>query len=315
MHHQSARDLFDFYALEDKGDGYIAYLYLKHLDHFVKHAYELVGLPHREVPDPPGETVDEILQAYVQQVGLAAPSRETNIYHGKVMTLKDALKLVTQKEGVNLPVSDKVVPYKIARDVILENPEAIALGTCACRRVAENPCLPAPQEVCLVLGEPFASFIDHHNSMFRKVSQQEAVEVIEAAHERGEVHTGYFKKELGNRLYALCNCCSCCCLGMKMWNLLDGTIPFLAPSGYLSRVGDDCDGCGTCAEEGACPFKAIRMDDDSGRAVIDEDKCMGCGVCESLCPAGALKLHKEPSKGEPLDIEALKRELSSNSPV
>lgn len=40
-------------------------------------------------------------------------------------------------------------------------------------------------------------------------------------------------------------------------------------------------------------------------AVVDEVKCMGCGVCEDACPDGLTSLEPGPSKGEPLDIDRL----------
>jgi hypothetical protein len=72
MHLDSGRDLYSFYALENKSDSYIAYLYLKHLDHFMKHVYETLNLPAREVPGEVGETVDDILTAYVAQTPMSA---------------------------------------------------------------------------------------------------------------------------------------------------------------------------------------------------------------------------------------------------
>jgi len=45
------------------------------------------------------------------------------------------------------------------------------------------------------------------------------------------------------------------------------------------------------------------MDDEM--AVINQAKCMGCGVCEDVCPIGAISLKLEPSKGEPLDLAEL----------
>jgi ferredoxin len=305
VHHSTGFDLYRFYSLADKGDTYIAYIYLKHTEHFIKHVYAALGLPARELPDDLGETVDDILHAYVGHIAETATDLATNIYHGKVLTLKDAIQLVSQQDPVHLSPSDRVLPFRIARDVILANPGAIAVGACPCRSVAADPCLPPPREACLILGDPFAAFIAEHNPAFRRISQQEAVEVIQAAHERGDVHTAYFKKEMGNRLFAICNCCRCCCIGVRMWNLLEGAVPFLAPSGYLARVDDACDGCGLCADQ-VCPFGAIRLDDGALRSVVDSVRCMGCGTCEPSCPRGALRLVLDPAKGEPLDLDRLK---------
>ena len=50
------------------------------------------------------------------------------------------------------------------------------------------------------------------------------------------------------------------------------------------------------------------MDEGGQQAVVDLEKCMGCGVCEDNCPVEAISLRLEPSRFDPLDIEALKRE-------
>ena len=52
-----------------------------------------------------------------------------------------------------------------------------------------------------------------------------------------------------------------------------------------------------------------RLDEEKDVAVIDKQSCMGCGVCVDTCPAGAISLEPEPSKGEPLDIEVLSRKM------
>jgi hypothetical protein len=67
--------------------------------------------------------------------------------------MQDSLKMVAQKEALALQVSERVVPYKIARHVILENPGTISVGTCACRAVQHDPCLSPPQEVCPIRGK------------------------------------------------------------------------------------------------------------------------------------------------------------------
>jgi len=305
MHHEITRALYDAFPLERKGDFFEAYLYLKYTEHFVKHGFRASGLTARELPDL-DEGIEEMLQALNQHIGDAAMSADTSLYHGKVMKLQDAIKLVTQKEDVNLSPPERVVPFKLARDIVLQNPHSIVVGTCPCRSVSLKSCLPPPMEVCLFFGDPWASFMDEQNPKYHKISQEEAVKVLEFCHEKGFVHTAYFEHAAGYRLDALCNCCSCCCTGIKMWNLMEGALPLLAPSGYVSEVSDECNGCGSCAEN-TCHFQAISLDEDGQKAVINLQKCMGCGVCVDVCPVGAVSLRREPSKGDPLDIEELKR--------
>jgi ferredoxin len=307
MHHDSTKALYDSYPPEDKNDFFPAYLYMRYPEHFIYHGNLAAGLPAQEPAEKVDEAITQMMKGYIQQFAETMPSADTSILHGKVLKMRDALKIVTQKEALTLHPSERVIPFKIARDVILENPGAIAVGTCACRAVQANPCLPPPQqEVCLFLGDPFASFIADRNPKFHKGSPEEAVKIIEDAHKRGEVQCAYFKKDHGNRLLEICNCCACCCMGMRIWNLFGGAIPILAPSGYVSQVNDNCDGCGICADR-TCPFNAIGMDEQRKKAIVDSAKCMGCGVCEDRCPIGAISQRREPSKGEPLDIEELKK--------
>ncbi len=297
----STQELYDMFPPEEKSDFFHAYIYLKYLDHFIHHAFEASGLPSKGPPGELHEDIERLLKMTLQGISEGAADPATNTYHGKVVKLQDAMQLVTQKHDLSLITPETVVPFKAAKDIILKNPGSIALGECACRAASPTPC--HPLDVCLMVGDPMASFIIDQNPKFHRITQEEAVQVLEAEHKRGHVHTAYFKKEMGRRFYFLCNCCGCCCAGVRMWNILGGAIPILAPSGYLARVGEYCNGCGECLEY--CQFNALSLDEDRQVVVVDSVKCMGCGVCEDICPVGALTLEKDPSKGEPLDLEAL----------
>lgn len=216
-------------------------------------------------------------------------------YHGKVMPLDKASRLITVNRPINLPDLEQVIPYKRARAILLENPDHIAVLQCPCRAAQEKPC--QPEDVCLIIGEPFASFIvEHHPDKSRRITQQEAVAIMAAEDARGHVHHAFFKDAMLDRFYAICNCCSCCCGAINAHR--NGT-PMLASSGYVSEVDHElCVGCGVCS--GFCQFDAIQMQD--GLATVDFEKCMGCGVCSSKCEQGAMQLRLEPAKGEPLDI-------------
>jgi ferredoxin len=212
--------------------------------------------------------------------------------------LENARQLVMVQEDIRLPDLEKIIPYQRARDLILTNPEHIAVLDCPCRVSRAEPCLPL--DVCLIIGEPFASYItEHQPSRARWISRQEAVDILEAEHARGHVHHAFFKDAMLGRFYAICNCCACCCGAMQAQR--HGT-PMLASSGYVAQVDTDlCIGCGECVEK--CQFQALGVVDFYNQ--IDAARCMGCGVCVSQCQYGAISLARAPEKGEPLEIFAL----------
>lgn len=216
-------------------------------------------------------------------------------YHGKVVPLQAATQLVTINEPVQLPGLEKVIPYPKARDLILKNPQHILALDCPCRSARENPCL--PMDVCLIVGDPFASFVEeHHPQRSRRITAQEAVDILRAEDARGHVHHAFFKDAMLNRFYAICNCCECCCGALHAHQ--HGT-PMLASSGYLCLVDEDlCIACGEC--QTYCQFGAIHLEDY--RSVIDQQACMGCGVCLDKCDQSALSLVRTPERGEPLEI-------------
>lgn len=54
---------------------------------------------------------------------------------------------------------------------------------------------------------------------------------------------------------------------------------------------DKCRGCKVCAVEQGCPSRAVSTKD--GKAVIDGDKCLRCGVCIGKCPFGVFPKEAE----------------------
>lgn len=223
-------------------------------------------------------------------------------YHGKVVPLATARQLLMVNEEIRLPDLEQVIPYTRARALVLKNPDHIAVLDCPCRSARENPCLPL--DVCLIVGEPFASFVvEHHPERARRITPQQAVQILEEEDRRGHVHHAFFKDAMLGRFYAICNCCSCCCGAMQAQR---SGVPMLAASGYMAAVDPDlCLGCETCVEY--CQFDALRMPEFV--VTVNPDNCMGCGVCVEKCPNGALSLQRAAHKGEPLEICALMADL------
>jgi ferredoxin len=271
------------------------------------HGYVYVRWPYRYIGLGIGEhPLARILGPVVRMLGRLLPKGDdasdrgtfADGYHGKVMPLEAAIQLVTVQEDVDLGDLEQIIPYPVARDIVLKNPDHIVVLECPCRTAREKPC--QPLDVCLIVGEPFASFvIEHHPQRSRWLSQSEAVDILHAEQARGHVSHAFFKDAMLDRFFAICNCCACCCGAMQAHQ--HGT-PMLASSGFVARVDAElCAACGSCAD--SCQFAAISVYD--GFARIDASVCMGCGVCVSQCPQEAISLLRDPAKGEPLDIQTL----------
>jgi ferredoxin len=160
----------------------------------------------------------------------------------------------------------------------------------------------------MVIGQPFVDFmLEHHPQSSRRLSQAEAIELLQAEHERGHMHSAWFKDATMDRFYAICNCCKCCCGGIDA--MVKYGAPTLAASGYVAQVDDTlCAACATC--EDACLFEAIQV---NGAAVIDWEACMGCGVCVGQCPNEAMSLVCDERKGVPLDVRLLVQEQAGQA--
>lgn len=281
------------------------YLYIKYFQLYIYYA-KLAMNKVKPVPDtlvyPAFDydpTIDDLVRATVERANPQLTKRETSTYHGKVLRVEDAKKILSLDVDVNLPDLPKtIIPYDLARDVIIRNPDHLALIDCPCRTAkGEAGCY--PRDVCIMIGEPWVSFFLEHkvDTKGRRITQAEALRVVQEQHELGNVQTAFFKDACGNQLYGICNCCSCCCNSMASHTFAKA--PIVASSGYIRETDyAKCEACGACVSR--CSFAAIAIVDD--KVMVEYDKCYGCGACEPECPHDAISLVRTPDKGEPLDI-------------
>ena len=233
-------------------------------------------------------------------------------YHSKVLSASDIQKIITLKEDLVIgpDKSKRIIPFHHANKIILKEPDFIAVMDCPCRLVREKPCQ-APG-VCMAVGRTTAEFWLEHGQKYhvRKVSQAEALKLIEDSRELGCVTTAWFRVCTGGRTGVICSCCPCCCGGMegtRIGRQFDMTLTMFAPSGY-SVVHDaaKCKSCQKCSE--VCAFQAVTFGPDNAR-IYNSAACMGCGLCTEKCRQQALSLVRDESKGDPLDVDALREKL------
>ena len=114
----------------------------------------------------------------------------------------------------------------------------------------------------------------------RKISKEEAVDILKEVRERGAVHSVVHERD-DYRLpvAAICNCCWDCCGILRPYNM--GAVPLMYNAAYLAKIKDDadCKECGNC--EKYCPTTAMKLEDK--KVLFDNKKCIGCGQCAFQC--------------------------------
>lgn len=219
-------------------------------------------------------------------------------FHGKVLTHENAKAIITINRDIPRHDLEQIIPYTTARTLVLKGPLDVVVYECACRHTRKQSC--QPTQVCMMIGKSVGDFIlKTHPARSRRISQEEALEILQAEHERGHLHSAWFKDVMRGRFYAICNCCKCCCFGIEA--MVTYGAPMVASSGYVAQVdGTRCNACGACKT--ACPFEAVEV---NRLASVKWNACMGCGVCTSQCSNGAMSLTRDERKGIPLDVRAM----------
>jgi Pyruvate/2-oxoacid:ferredoxin oxidoreductase delta subunit len=203
--------------------------------------------------------------------------------------------------GNTIHTYDQVAAY-------IEKYEPLSVSTCYCRHEAklldENDDCGKPNEVCMQFGMGAQFVIDR--GMGRKISKEEAMDILKKCEEAGLVHSAINRQEIE----WLCNCCNDHCVILKKALALPK--PGIALNSGFQPVRDPelCEACGTCIER--CPAAALTMGANDVPQV-DLDRCIGCGVCATGCPKEAITLVERPgAQVPPLDHKALKEAIKAS---
>ena len=128
---------------------------------------------------------------------------------------------------------------------------------CACRkaqRVRGEGVGDIEGKMCIGLGD-IAEFLVETGKDAEYITREEALEIIQRAERKGYVHQ-ITNLDGENRIVGICNCSPGSCYGLRTSQLFN--TPNMSRSAY--------------------------------RAHVDAEKCVACGKCVEVCPAGAAKL-------------------------
>ncbi|MFX1390736.1 MAG: ATP-binding protein [Promethearchaeota archaeon] len=211
-------------------------------------------------------------------------------YDGLLPIFKERIpiysRIIPIEKELNVPM-EKVLPLHEASKIIDEQ-EIISLSECPCKlqkSLLGDFCKVSSDRFrCFHFGNMGRYFIEHGLGKF--VSKNEAKKILNEAEEEGLVHKTFHDNfSLNEKENSICNCCKCCCILFQTY--YRGIVSFHTLTSYISKIDENkCVGCGICIKK--CPIEAVFL--INGKAFNDEKKCIGCGVCVHHCPETARSL-------------------------
>jgi Na+-translocating ferredoxin:NAD+ oxidoreductase subunit B len=226
--------------------------------------------------------------------------------YGKAYAATRLSQMRTIPVQKSITAEHHVTTYDHIREIIQDTDGPIVIASCMCREGARRrgkPCQKTSrQETCMSFGDWARHFARLGE---RQVTKAEALEIMRLNEADGLVlqPTNYQKVDF------VCSCCGCCCGVLRIQKALPKPALSWSHNFHAEVDSSSCTGCGTCVER--CQIDALRVDRESGVAIVDLDRCIGCGNCVASCPPEAMRLVKmDEELAPPPDRTALYRTLT-----
>lgn len=153
-----------------------------------------------------------------------------------------------------------------------------SVSNCSCRTSREamgEGCGHLKEDMCIQLGHAAEYYI--RTGRGRKITREEAFDIIKRAEENGLMHQ-IPNTDGPGKTHAICNCCGCSCYATRIAGLFNNND--MVRSNYVSKV--------------------------------NKDKCVACGECVSVCPVNALKLGQKLCTKTPI-VEKKRVDFAHNT--
>ncbi|MBQ4000925.1 MAG: 4Fe-4S binding protein, partial [Lachnospiraceae bacterium] len=163
-----------------------------------------------------------------------------------------------------IPAESKSVPVEHLSRWIEMN-DTFCTMVCACRkaqRIRGEGVGDIEGQMCIGVGD-IAEFLVESGKDAHYITKEQVYEILERAERKGYVHQ-VTNLDGENRIVGICNCSAGSCYGLRTSQLFN--TPNMSRSAY--------------------------------RAHVDPAKCVACGKCVEVCPAGAARLGQKLCKAD-----------------
>ena len=155
----------------------------------------------------------------------------------------------------------------------------ISAGICSCRgsrAMLGDGCTDDVDDWCIQLGDMADYTVETGRAHY--ITKERALEIIELAEKNGYVHQ-ITNIDGENKIFDICNCNVRICNALRTSMLFN--TPYLSKSAYTAKV--------------------------------EKEKCVACGKCVEICPAGAVKLGQKLCKKDGSEVKYEHAPLPDNN--
>jgi len=206
-------------------------------------------------------------------------------------TAKEMPPVETIPQMRTIPVGQSIdrhleaLPYEQVNELVKSN-DRFAVTICICRRTAKmrGKGCQAPEESCLIFGDWADYYV--RTGRGRSIDRSEVLKILAKADATNLV----LQPSNSKTIEFICTCCGCCCGVLADLKNHPRPADFVS-SAFIARLdADTCQACWTCLDR--CQMEAIVAGDF--HAILKTERCIGCGLCVTTCPNGALTLERKP---------------------
>ncbi len=193
--------------------------------------------------------------------------------------------------GESIKLHPETLPYEKVNELV-NSQSRFAVTQCICRHTAKmrGEGCQAPEESCLIFGD-WADFYVR-TGRGRSISREDVTKILAEADAANLV----LQPSNSKSIEFICCCCGCCC-GV-LGNLKNHPRPAdYAANAYIAAFDPVlCEACWTCVDR--CQMEALT----AGVTEVNfkQYRCIGCGLCVTTCPSGALTLIRKPEIAAPV---------------
>jgi len=194
----------------------------------------------------------------------------------------------------------RIDTYDNMREYVKKTKEVIGVANCVCKQgeaILGNKCKVSGDDIEICIFFGEGNYLDRNRG--RVITKDECLILLDKAEEKGLV------LQPGNSLQAfcICLCCGCCCGVLTSAKKFEKPAELFATNYYAVIDNDKCTGCGLCIKR--CQMDAITRIDKSN-VKLNPDRCIGCGLCVTKCNKEAATLKKKSKITKPpVNIELL----------